>query len=189
MSKKISKKSNEKKTKTAVAAVKAERAKAIKAVATTKKGKATSAAPVDGKAVTSGAVSAPAPRAPNPRLPPVGTLIEKKDRDGNVRCACTVEADGIRYAGTTYKSLSAAAMAAAKDLGLLNKTQNGYVFWGLEKVERHDPKEAAERASERYHGHITSMVTGMTDETKREVTTLVGLHTQALERLQDQLAG
>ena len=33
------------------------------------------------------------------RLPSIGTVIEKKDRTGKVRCRCTVKADRIEYKG------------------------------------------------------------------------------------------
>jgi hypothetical protein len=65
------------------------------------------------------------------RLPAIGTVIRKTDRHGNVRCTCRVVTQGIRYNGTVYRSLSAAAMAAASDLGLGSATQNGFVFWAL----------------------------------------------------------
>ena len=92
------------------------------------------------------------PRETDPRMPPLGTVLQKRDRHGNVRCECTVEADGIRYAGTLHRSLSGAAMAAARNLGLTNKTQNGWVFWGVTKVPRPagDPLESLARAWERY---------------------------------------
>lgn len=67
----------------------------------------------------------------DPRVPPPGTVLQKRDRQGEVRCECTVETDGIRYRDTLFPSLSAAAMAAARDLGLASKTQNGFAFWGL----------------------------------------------------------
>jgi hypothetical protein len=73
----------------------------------------------------------PQPRERDPRLPPPGTVLQRCDRHGNVRCECTVEQDGIRYAGKLYKSLSAAAIAATKDMGLKSKTQNGRTFWGV----------------------------------------------------------
>ena len=76
------------------------------------------------------------PMTLDPRLPALGTMLQKRDRHGAVRCECTVEDGGIRYAGKVYRSLSAAAMAAAKDLGLTNKTQNGFTFWGLSKPPR-----------------------------------------------------
>ena len=86
-----------------------------------------------GKELTPAAAVAPtkdapmtpaAPPTPDPRLPAAGTVLQKRDRHGAVRCECTIEEGGIRYAGKVYRSLSAAAMAAAKDLGLNNKTQN-----------------------------------------------------------------
>jgi hypothetical protein len=58
------------------------------------------------------------------RLPAVGTVIKKTDRHGAVRCQCTVVEEGVRYKGRVFGSLSGAAMAAAQDLGLKNKTQN-----------------------------------------------------------------
>ncbi len=67
---------------------------------------------------TSIAVAAAAPavaHAPDAHLPAPGTLLQKRDRHGAVRCECTVEEGGIRHAGHFYRSLSAAAMAAAKD--------------------------------------------------------------------------
>ncbi len=63
----------------------------------------------------------------------VGTTIKKLDRDGKVRARCTVVKDGIRYAGKTYPSISSAAMAAMKKLGLKSKAVNGYVWWGIAK--------------------------------------------------------
>jgi len=58
-----------------------------------------------------------------------GTVLRKPDRKGKTRCECTVEAEGYRYKGTVYGSLSGAATAAAKDLGLSGTSFNGYVFW------------------------------------------------------------
>jgi hypothetical protein len=102
------------------------------------------------------------PPTPDPRLLATGTLLQKRDRHGAVRCECTVEEVGIRYAGKVYRLLSSAAMAAAKNLGLNNKTQNGFTFWGLSKPPRaqRDPLAALERAWERYHGNVTALVRG-----------------------------
>jgi len=138
------------------------------------------------------AMAAPAaPRTPDPRLPAPGTLLQKRDRHGAVRCECTVEADGIRYAGKIYKSLSAVAMAAAKDLGLTNKTQNGFVFWGLSKPPRKpgDPLVALERAWERYHGNVVALVKeGVTDENRSKVVATIRKHAQAIESLREKVA-
>jgi len=115
--------------------------------------------------------------APDPRLPTLGTTIEKRDRHGAVRCKCTVEEGGIRYAGKVYTSLSGAAMAAAKDLDLKNKTQNGYIFWGLIKPPRpaSDPLVALERAWERYRDRVETLVKeGVTEENRGKVAAALG---------------
>ena len=132
-----------------------------------------------------------APRTRDPRLPAPGTLLQKRDRHGAVRCECTIEAAGIRYAGKVYRSLSAAAMAAAKDLGLNNKTQNGFTFWGLTKPPRapRDPMAALERAWERYHGNVTALVKeGVTDENRAQVLTTIKKHVQTIESLREKVA-
>jgi hypothetical protein len=138
------------------------------------------------------ATAAPAaPHTPDPRLPAPGTLLQKRDRHGAVRCECTVEEDGIRYAGKVYRSLSAAAMAAAKDLGLTNKTQNGFVFWGLSKPPRKpgDPLVTLERAWERYHGNVVALVNeGVTDENRATVLTTIKKHVQTIESLREKVA-
>jgi hypothetical protein len=124
--------------------------------------------------------------APDPRLPAVGTTIEKRDRRGAVRCKCTVEEGGVRYAGKVYPSLSGAAMAAAKDLGLKNKTQNGFIFWGLVKPPRpeSDPIQGLERAWERYRERAEALVkNGVTEENRNEVVASIGKHTQLIEEL------
>ena len=68
-----------------------------------------------------------------------------------------------------YASISAAALAAAKNLGLKNKTQNGYIFWGLAKPAG-DPAAAVERAWERYRKLA-----------ERLGKTLLARHAQAIE--------
>lgn len=132
-----------------------------------------------------------APHVPDPRLPAPGTLLQKRDRLGAVRCECTIEADGIRYAGKVYRSLSAAAMAAAKDLGLNNKTQNGFTFLGLSKPPRaqRDPLAALERAWERYHGNVTALVKeGVTDENRAKVLSTIKKYVQTIESLREKVA-
>jgi hypothetical protein len=119
------------------------------------------------------------------RLPPIGTTLQKRDRYGTLRCECTITADGIRYDGQMYKSLSAAAMAAAGDLGLKNKTQNGFTFWGLTKPNRPgDPIEALERSWLRYKAHATSALAGA--EGREAALRAIGSHAQALESLHSQ---
>jgi hypothetical protein len=122
----------------------------------------------------------------DPRLPAVGTTLEKRDRHGAVRCKCAVEGGGIRYDGKVYSSLSGAAMAAAKDLGLKNKTQNGYIFWGLVKPPRlaSDPIQGLERAWERYRDRAQALVKeGVTEENRSRVATVIGKHGQLIEKL------
>ena len=124
--------------------------------------------------------------APDPRLPAQGTTIEKHDRHGAVRCKCTVEEGGVRYAGRVYTSLSGAAMAAAKDLDLKNKTQNGYIFWGLIKPPRpaSDPLVALERAWERYRDRVETLVKeGVTEENRGKVAAALGKHAHLIEKL------
>jgi hypothetical protein len=130
-------------------------------------------------------------QAPDARLPAPGTLLQKRDRHGALRCECTVEADGIRYAGKSYKSLSAAAMAAAKDLGLTNKTQNGFVFWGLSKPPRKagDPLVALERAWERYQSQVLALLKGsVTDDNRVEVAATIAEHVQVIENMRAKVA-
>jgi hypothetical protein len=132
-----------------------------------------------------------APRTPDPRMPPPGTLLQKRDRHGAVRCECAVEDGGVRYAGKVYRSLSAAAMAAAKDLGLVNKTQNGWTFWGITKAPRPpgDPLIALERAWERYHGNVEALVKdGVTDENRSKVVSTIRKHAQVIESLREKVA-
>lgn len=111
--------------------------KAPKAPAQARKDAPVTSAPEAAAKPTVGAhVTPAAPTTPDPRLPAPGTVLQKRDRHGAVRCECTVEEGGIRYADKVYRSLSSAAMAAAKNLGLTNKTQNGFTFWGLSKPPR-----------------------------------------------------
>jgi hypothetical protein len=88
----------------------------------------------------------------DPRLPAAGTVLRKVDRHGNVRCECRVDEIGVQYKGTRYRSLSAAAVAAAKDLDIKG-AQNGYIFWGLIRPARsggQDPLLRLQRSWERY---------------------------------------
>lgn len=136
----------------------------------------------------------PKPRrehARDPRLPEPGTVIQKRDRQGNVRCECTVEADGVRYNGTLYRSLSSAAMAATKDLGLGGRTANGFTFWALSKAPRRpiDPVAALERAWDRYHGSVETIVKdGVTDENRSNVLSIIRSHARVIENLSERMA-
>jgi hypothetical protein len=134
--------------------------------------------------------TAPSP-ASDPRLPAVGSVIQKRDRHGAIRCECTVEEGGIRYAGTLYRSISSAALAAAKDLGLRNKSENGYVFWGLVKLHRPgtDPVAAFERAWERYQERAEALVRdGVTEENREKLKAVVGKQAAAIAKLEERIA-
>ena len=130
------------------------------------------------------------PRSPDPRLPVPGTALQKRDRHGVVRCECIIEDGGIRYSGKVYRSLSSAALAAAQDLGLGGKTQNGFTFWGLSKPPRppSDPLVALSRAWERYHGQVEAFVKGVTNENRSIVVATIREHAQTIENLRAQVA-
>jgi len=102
---------------------------------------------------------APPTSTRDPRLPETGTVLRKLDRQGAVRCQCTVEADGIRYGGKVYRSLSAAAGSAASDLGIKG-AQNGYIFWGISKPVRagEDLLVRLEKSWNRYEACARSVV-------------------------------
>ncbi|HQP88854.1 MAG TPA: hypothetical protein PLL76_21575 [Thermoanaerobaculia bacterium] len=130
-------------------------------------------------------------RTPDPRLPAVGTLIQKRDRHGAVRCECTVEPGGIRYSGTLYRSISSAALAAAKDLGRKNRSENGYVFWGLVKPSRpaSDPIPAFERAWQVYLNRAEVLIRdGLTEGNRERVATALALQVAAITRLEERVA-
>jgi hypothetical protein len=131
------------------------------------------------------------PRATDPRMPPVGTVLEKRDRHGAVRCEATVEDGGVRYKGQLYKSLSAAAMAAAKDLGGGGGAINGWTFFGITKPARaqRDPMIALDRAWERYRGNAEALVkTGITDDNRSQVRAAIKKHAAAIEALRENVA-
>lgn len=131
--------------------------------------------------------TAPRERVRDPRLPSPGTVIEKRDRQGKVRCKCTVEEDGIRYEGKLYKSLS----AAAKDLDLGGKTQNGFAFWGLSKPPRHaaDPLDALGRAWDRYRERAASVIGAVTDENREQIRDAIEKHAEAIKDSHREVGG
>ena len=66
-------------------------------------------------------------------MPPAGTILSKTSK--GMTAQATVMEDGqISYGGIAYKSLSAAAIVAAKAIGLKATTQDGWAFWGLKKT-------------------------------------------------------
>lgn len=125
-----------------------------------------------------------APGERDPRLPAVGTVIVKNDRQGNERARCTIVHDGVEYRGTTYRSISAAAMAAAKDLGLASKTQDGYAFFGLKKgaprAARKDAVGSLEKAWERYRERVAVAAQIADDAERARVKEAIHQHVTAL---------
>src|SRR5262245_30631802 len=99
------------------------------------------------------------PKAEAPALVP-GTVLRKLDRKGKTRSECTVEAEGYRYKDTVYGSLSGAAAAAAKDLGLSGKSFNGYVFWGLTRPGRITALDRLEHLWNRYSSTAIALLKG-----------------------------
>jgi hypothetical protein len=100
----------------------------------------------------------PAAEGRDARLPLVGTVLVKRDRQG-ARCECTVEADGFRYRNTLHRSLTAAASAAASDLGIKGRV-NGFVFWGLVKgsAKVKDPAALLRRIAGRYEERVATFL-------------------------------
>lgn len=126
----------------------------------------------------------------DPRLPAVGTVIQKRDRHGAVRCECTVEPGGIRYSGTLYRSISSAALAAAKDLGRKNRSENGYVFWGLVKPSRPagDPIPAFERAWQLYLKRAEALFRdGVTEGNRERLAADIANHAAEIAKLEERL--
>jgi hypothetical protein len=116
------------------------------------------------------------------RLPAIGTTVKKTDRSGKVRCECKIEKDGVHYEGKVYGSLSGAALAAAKDLGLSGNSFNGFVFWGLAKPNRAaaDPTVRLEQLWKRYAEVVGA---AMQSERKAEVAKLARSHGEQLDAL------
>jgi hypothetical protein len=105
-----------------------------------------------------------------------GAVLRKTDREGKVRCECTVEAGGFSYQGELFNSLSGAASAAAKDLKLSGTSFNGYVFWGLKPSGR-NPLHRVEHLWQRYSNAAAQLLKADGPE-----------KTAALERLRQHVA-
>jgi hypothetical protein len=117
-------------------------------------------------------------------LTSLSLAAENRHSGGRIR-------DGLLAGASVYRSLSSAAMVAAKDLGLTNKTQNGFTFWGLSKPPRRpsDPLVALDRAWERYHGNVETLVKeGVTDDNRSQVVAAIRKHAQVLESLREKMA-
>ena len=114
-------------------------------------------------------------------------MIKKLDRHGATRCECTVTDAGIEYKGETFKSLSGAARAAAKDLGI-EGAQYGYLFFGLVRppARAKDPIEALEKAWERFQ-ECARAASGqaLDDETKAKLKSAIAEHLESLSEMSE----
>jgi hypothetical protein len=109
-----------------------------------------------------------APKAPQGEaaLTP-GTVLRKQDRHGRA-VECTTEAEGYSYAGQAYASLSGAAAAAAKDLGLKGTSFNGYVFWGLTRPGRATELDRLEHLWNRYSAAAVALLNSAEKDAAQE---------------------
>ena len=87
-----------------------------------------------------------------------GTALKKVDRTGAVRCECTVETDGFRFDGKIYASISGAAAAAAKSIGLTGTSFNGYLFWCVAKPGGRNPAHRLDGLWRRYTIAATALL-------------------------------
>lgn len=141
--------------------------------------------------VTTEKPSRPTTPSPDTRLPAMGTVLQKRDRQGAVRCECVIVDSGVKYRETVYRSLSAAAIAAAKDLGLAAKAMNGFTFWGLARAVRKgaDPVAQLEKAWTRYWSHLESTLeVAKGGEHREPVLTTIQRHARVLQNLHDEVA-
>jgi hypothetical protein len=124
-----------------------------------------------------------------PRLPPVGTVLRKVDRNGTTRSEAAVVEGGILYKGTVYRSLSAAAIAAARDQGKQSRTMNGWAYWGLTKPVRStsSPLAAIDRAFERYHAQVTKRLESETSDDREVALAALLRHARVLQNLHDEI--
>jgi hypothetical protein len=102
-------------------------------------------------------------------------VLVKRDRSGRTRCECKIEEAGFKYGDTVHPSLSAAASAAATDLGIQGRV-NGFVFWGLIKPPRAagNPAEYLRKIAARYTERAATFLStegspAERDEVRREL--------------------
>lgn len=115
-----------------------------------------------------------------------GTVLQKRDRHGMLRCECVVAEGGYRFEGTVYKSLSAAALAAAKSLGLTSKSINGNLFWGISKPARAaaNPLASLERAWNSYQTRLeAALEKAKVSEDREPALSTLERHSRILQNL------
>ncbi len=132
--------------------------------------------------------STAAPEDGERRLPPVGTVIEKRDRKGQLRASCkVVEGERVEYAGKVT-SISGAAVAAARDLGLQTKTLNGWTWW--DGLDARAPRPRKEKAPKDHTeglgkawGRYAALVRAAIADDPKAVASLIGGHCNAHNEL------
>jgi len=136
-------------------------------------------------------IPAPTATVNESRMPSIGTILQKRDRQGTLRCECEIVEGGVRYGGTVYRSLSSAAVAAAKDLGLAAKAMNGFTFWGVTKPARSaaNPLGGLERAWNRYQARLEAVLErARAGEHKEPAISTLERHTRVLQNLREEVA-
>jgi hypothetical protein len=96
-----------------------------------------------------------------------------------------VDPAGIRYREVLYRSLSAAASAAATDLGL-KPVQNGFVFWSVSKagLASRNPVEYARLLAERYRTRVQQLLhQTRSDDDRLRLRGEIEAHARALTNL------
>jgi hypothetical protein len=141
--------------------------------------------PVDAPATRS---TDAAPTSPtDARMPSVGTVIQKRDRAGAVRCECTVIDGGVEYAGARYTSVSAAAVAASKDLGLTAKTLDGWAWWGLKArtatAANRSSVDVLTRAFEKYRERVAALLRSADAQGRPKLEEVLRSHASTLNEL------
>jgi len=95
---------------------------------------------------------------------------------------------GFIYNGTEFRSLSAAAMAAAKDQGTKGAV-NGWLYWGLIRAQPReiDPVAALQTAWDRFHERASRAFTAAKDDEAAlgKLKTAVAGQVKKLEQLAD----
>ena len=102
--------------------------------------------------------------APRARPAPAGGRHDDPENGSPRRrpLRCAIVEGGVNYNGTTYTSLSGAALAASRDLGLQTKTVDGWSWWGLKDRAASPSKknviESLERAFDKYRERADAAV-------------------------------
>jgi hypothetical protein len=93
----------------------------------------------------------------------------------------------VRYKETTYQSLSAAALAASRDLGLTAKTLDGWAWWGLKTRQAPTGSRAVTdlltRAFAAYHERAAGLLKSASAEDADKLRQVLRAQSAALSEL------